>query len=193
MVSCSFLGLLLDSIVSTLVMSVQMDYVTLQRGMCCFKLILRYSVPACAALRNSLHDPLLHQISSRHSDQQNTGTEHKRDKEHRLICSPCCSLSATWGKKKTPLYLLFQLFPLPTSSRGWPWETCHQSFPLCFHLPAIFILVLALLQGMAQAQHCFSLPCSAAKEPVQAGIFWLKTCLVKLKKEGEKSHLLRCL
>lgn len=23
------------------------------------------------------------------------------------------------------LYLLYQLFPLPTSSRGWPWETCH--------------------------------------------------------------------
>lgn len=90
------------------------------------------------------------------------------------------------GKKKNPLYLFFQLFPLPTSSRSCPWQTCHQSFPLCFHLPAIFILVLAVLQGMAQAQHCFGLHGGAAKEPVQAGIFWLKTCLVKLKKKGKK-------
>lgn len=52
------------------------------------------SSAAAAAQSNSLHTPLLHQISRRHSDQQNTGAEQQSDKEHGLICSPCCSLSA---------------------------------------------------------------------------------------------------
>lgn len=64
-------------------------------------------------------------------------TQEKNNKEirHRgaYLLSPLlfvCNL----GKKKQnktknhpelSLYLLYQLFPLPTSSRGWPWETCH--------------------------------------------------------------------
>lgn len=152
----------------------------------------RASLPVgtCGCLQiNSLRDALLHQINSSSTGQQNTGAEQQRDKAHRLICSPHCSLSATWGKNtppRAPSVFTLSTVSAPNFLPRLASGNAPPRFPLPFHLPAISMLPLALLQGMAPAQRCCGLPHGAAGEPVWAGSFCSKTCVFKLKKEKKK-------
>lgn len=123
------------------------------------------------------------------ASQQNTGAEQQRDKAHRLICSPHCSLSATWGKSTPPraasVFTLSTVSApnfLPRLASG----NAPPTLPSSLSSPSNFHAALALLQGMARAQRCCGLPHGAAGEPVWAGSFCSKTCVFKLKKEKKK-------